>query len=364
MGELSPLSFRPQYDCHPGQCWSCQYSQCRTGYHAAHPNRRGSAHSGHQPSHRRRLAAVSQVSDRPWCSSLSWPFQSLTLTLFVHPVTECAPPSTWWATHSAPASWTTCRRRSSLNSTRRKCKCSPRRRSSISSLRPRSSQRRTWWILSNRPSCRPAPPARPNKTTTATFSPSPTPSLTRRPALSDLHPRAPSALPLRAPSAPIHPGPSVPTRRASSTGRSRATAPCPAMRTRYVPPAAGSGSNGTSSMMLSLKRCSLLFVRRKLLSYFRTNHRLCSVKVQSTDPSNLLENSDENRSDRTSSEPLTPTDHPPLTELSVLEIMTRNNFFLSRFPEVQPSVVTFDLSKSYFLCEVTFEPPWSLCCDI
>ena len=52
----------PQYDCHPGQCRSCQYSQCWTGNHAADPDGCGPAYSGHQSAHRRRLAAVSQVS--------------------------------------------------------------------------------------------------------------------------------------------------------------------------------------------------------------------------------------------------------------------------------------------------------------
>lgn len=54
--------FPPQYDCHPGQCRSCQYSQCWTGDHAADPDGCGPAYSGHQSAHCRRLAAVSQVS--------------------------------------------------------------------------------------------------------------------------------------------------------------------------------------------------------------------------------------------------------------------------------------------------------------
>lgn len=169
--------------------------------------------------------------------------------MFVHPVTECVPPSMWWATHSVPGSWTTCPGRSSLNLTRRTCKFS-RRRSSISSRRPRSSQRWTWSTLSNRPTCPPAPLARPNRTTTATFSPSPTPSLTHRPAPSDPRHRAPSALPPRAPSAPIPPGLSTLILHASSAGRSRATAPCPATITRYLPSAASSASNATEYMFL------------------------------------------------------------------------------------------------------------------
>lgn len=54
----------PQYDCHSGQCWSCQYSQCWTGDHAADPDCCRLAHPRHQSAHRCRLAAVSQVSDR------------------------------------------------------------------------------------------------------------------------------------------------------------------------------------------------------------------------------------------------------------------------------------------------------------
>lgn len=57
-------SFPPQHDRHPGQCRGRQHSQCWTGDDAAHPDGRGSAYSGHQPAHRRRLAAVSQVSER------------------------------------------------------------------------------------------------------------------------------------------------------------------------------------------------------------------------------------------------------------------------------------------------------------
>ncbi len=146
----------------------------------------------------------------------------------------------WWATHSALASWTTCPRWSLPNLTPQKCKCSRQRRSSISSLRPQSSRRWTWPTLSNRPSCLLAPLAHPNKTTTATLSPTPSPSLTPRPVLSDLRHHAPSALPLRAPSAPIPLDLSVLIHHASSAGRSRATAPCPAMTTRYLPTAASS----------------------------------------------------------------------------------------------------------------------------
>lgn len=148
------------------------------------------------------------------------------------PVTECVPPLMWWATHSVPASWTTCRRLNSPILTLQKCNFSGRRRSSISSPRLPSSQRWTLSTLSNLPSFHLAPLARPNKTTTATFPPSPPPSLTHRPVLSDLHHHALSALPLRAPSAPIPLGLSVLIHRASSAGRSRATAPCPATITR------------------------------------------------------------------------------------------------------------------------------------
>ena len=59
---LSP----PQYDCHPCQCWSCQYSERWTGDHVADPDGGRLAHPGHQSAHRCGLAAVSQVSDRHW----------------------------------------------------------------------------------------------------------------------------------------------------------------------------------------------------------------------------------------------------------------------------------------------------------
>lgn len=168
------------------------------------------------------------------CEGCMGLFHPLMLMLFVHPVTECVPPSMWWVTRLAPASWTTCQRPNSLNLTRQKCKCSRQRRSSISSPRPRSSRRWTLSTLSNRPSCPLAPLAHPNSTTTVTSSPSPTPSLTLRPVLSALHRHAQSALPLRAPSAPvpIPLGLSVLIHHASCTGRSRATAPCPATKTR------------------------------------------------------------------------------------------------------------------------------------
>lgn len=48
-----------QYDSHTGQCWSCQYPQCRTCDNAFDPYGCWAAHTGHQPPGRCRLAAVS-----------------------------------------------------------------------------------------------------------------------------------------------------------------------------------------------------------------------------------------------------------------------------------------------------------------
>lgn len=47
-----------QYDSHPGQCWSCQYPQCRTCDNAVDPHSGRVAHSGHQPAGCCRLASV------------------------------------------------------------------------------------------------------------------------------------------------------------------------------------------------------------------------------------------------------------------------------------------------------------------
>lgn len=165
----------------------------------------------------------------------------LTLNLFVHPVTECAPLSTWWVTRLALALWTTCQRRSSLNSMRQKC--FPPRRSLISSLHHQSSQKWTWSTPSNHQSCHLVPHGHLNKTTMVIPRPSRTLSPTHRPALSDPHHHVPFALLPRVPSAPILPGLSVLIRPASSAGRSRAIVPCPTMITRYVPTADSSGSD-------------------------------------------------------------------------------------------------------------------------
>lgn len=153
---------------------------------------------------------------------------------FVHSVTECVPPSMSLATHLVPGLWITCQRRSSPNLMQPKCKRSRKRGSSISSLRRQSSRRWTWSTLSNRPSCLLVPLAHPNKTTTVTYSPNPTPSLTRHPVLSGLRHHAPSVLPLRVPSVPTPPGLSVLIPHASCAGQSRDIVSCPAMTIRYV----------------------------------------------------------------------------------------------------------------------------------
>lgn len=57
-----------QSDSHPGQCWSSQHSQCRTGDHASDLDRGGPANSRYQSAGCCRLAAVSLTRQKLDCT--------------------------------------------------------------------------------------------------------------------------------------------------------------------------------------------------------------------------------------------------------------------------------------------------------